>query len=354
MAEGGYDHVVLGSTPLAGLLAGLLAVAHGRRVALVGEPFSPFRLQRGIDLSVGVVTRPETLLLLKRVSAETVRLVGGWGKGLAHRTDALFAAETPESIAALSHFRHLALALGYAVEPLADHHIATGAIVRVRDAQMLAHGRFEPALEAWLGQHDVRRLDRADTSLTLRRDGTVRVVHDGRTVEAAHAILADDAAILEHLDEEGRDRSLEAIPTRVLLLEAGKALAAPVVEFLDRGVTVSQDGRSSLAAIVAGDPATAHARLGASIAKAGPLRLAGEAVLAAIRSRDGAPFVGPARGSKLTVLAGLGHTGAFLAPAIARHIAGAAPPDEAAWFAARGALRGNQRQLAADYLPVPA
>ena len=57
--------------------------------------------------------------------------------------------------------------------------------------------------------------------------------------------------------------------------------------------------------------------------------------------------------SKATYLAGFGLTGAFLAPAIARAIAGASTEDEDAWFAARTTPRAV-RTAAADYVPVPA
>jgi hypothetical protein len=354
MTDVSYDYLVLGSTPLAGLLAGLLAIEHGRRVCLVGEPFSPFRLQRSIDLSIAPVTRPETLPLLKRAAAETAKLVNSWGKGLISRVDPLFVAETAESIAALGHFRHLAIALGYAVEPVADRAIAEGLLLRVRDVRLLGHGRFEPTLESWLSKHEVRHLDRADTELTLRKDGTARIVHDGRGVEAGQVILAGDDAVLEHLPEEARDRSLAAVPGAAMLLDAAKPLSAPYVSFLDRGVTLVQDGKVSVSALLAGDPGTARARLGSAVSRGDALRLAGETAVATLRTADGAPFVGPARGHKAIVIAALGPAAAFLAPALARYIAGTAPSDEAGWFAARGATRGNQRQLVADYLAVPA
>ena len=57
MADDSFDFVVLGATPLAGLVAGLLASVHLKRVCHVGETYSPFRLQRSIDLSVAPVTR---------------------------------------------------------------------------------------------------------------------------------------------------------------------------------------------------------------------------------------------------------------------------------------------------------
>lgn len=354
MADDSYDYLVLGSTPLAGLLAGLLAIEHKRRVCLVGEPFSPFRLQRSIDVSIAPVTRPETLLLLKRAATETTKLVNSWGKGLVSRADPLFVAETPDSIAALGHFRHLAIALGYTVEPVADRNVSDGQMLRVRDMQLLGHGRLEPALESWLSKHEVRHLDRADTELTLRKDGTARIVHAGHSVEAAQVILAGDDAVLEHLSEDARDRCLEAVPGAAMLLDSAKPLPAPYVSFLDRGVVLVQDGKVSVSALLAGDPATARARLGSAVSRADVLRLAGETVVGSLRTNDGAPFVGLARGHKATVIAALGPSGAFLAPALARHIAGTAPADEAEWFAARGPTRGNQRLLAADYLAVSA
>lgn len=354
MADGSYDYLVLGSTPLAGLLAGLLATEHKRRVCLVGEPFSPFRLQRSIDVSIAPVTRPETLILLKRAAAETTRLVNSWGKGLVSRADPLFVAETPDSVAALGHFRHLALELGYAVEPMADRSIAEGLMLRVRDVQLLGHGRLEPALESWLAKHEVRHLDRADTDLTLRKDGTARIVNNGHSVEAAQVILAGDDAVLEHLPEDAWDRSLAAVPGAAMLLDSAKPLPAPYMSFLDRGVVLVQDGKVSVSALLAGDPATARARLGSAVSRGDALRLAGETVIGTLRTGDGAPYIGPARGHKAMVIAALGPTGAFLAPALARYIAGTAPPDEVEWFAARGPTRGNQRLLAAEYLAVPA
>jgi len=354
MASDGFDYLIVGSTPLAGLVAGLLANAHRKQVCIVGEPFSPFRLQRSLTLSVAPVTRPETLILLQRAAAETVRLVNGWGKGLVTRVDPLFIAETPESVAALGYFRQLALALGYAVEPVADRGLAEGLILRVRDVQFLGHGRFEPALEEWLGQHGVRRLDRAEAAVSIRKDGTARITAGELAVEAVQSVLLDDEAILNHLPQDSRDRSLVEQPASALLLEGAKGLSAPYLAFLDRGVTLTQDGRAGVSALTSGDPATTRARLGSAAARAGALRIAGEMVFNTVATTDGAPYVGPARGGKAVVVAGLGPAAAFFAPAVARHLAGASMADEAAWFAARGATRGNLRLQAAEYAPVPA
>lgn len=349
MADGDYDYAVLGSTPLAALLAGLLAAQHGRRVALVSDAPSPFQLQRGLDLSASVLTRPETLILLRTVAAETGKLLVELGKGLTERIDPLFIAETPASAAALLHFRHLGRALGLTIDLQADRELPDATMMKVRGVMRISQSRLWPALEGWYERHDVRRLSRADTMVTVRRDGSARLAAGSFVVDANTVILADDVAITEHLTEETRDRNLVLVPTAAILLEPGKALPAPVTAFLDRGVIVQQDGRLGTSATVSGDQSTAHARLGASIARSGPVRRAGETVFTSVTTSDGAPLVTTAKGGKAMVLAGFGATGAFLAPAIARFLVGKSSSDEAAWFVARGSLRGNQRFDAAEY-----
>jgi len=354
MSDPDFDIAVLGSGTFSALLAGLLASQHGRRVCLVSTPWSPFRLQRRLDISIAPLTRPESLGLVKSAAAETLSLVNGWGKGLTQRVDPLFVAETPTSIAALDYFRQLALLLGLTVDVVPDRALPQAQVLRVREAQMLVHGKFEPALAAWLGRCDVRQLDPSDTAVSIRKDGTVRIGHAGLAIEARQAVLTGDDAILRYLPREALDRSLAVAPTSALLLEGGR-LAAPYVNWLDRGLEAAQEPRAtSLAAITTGSLETAEARIGASIAHAGPLSIAGEVVGARLVTLDGAPFIGTARGIRAMVAAGLGPAAAFLAPALARFIAGQPTPDEAAWFAARGAMRGNQRQLVADYAPVPA
>ena len=72
MTEAHADFVVVGSTPLARLVAGLLASVHGKTVVFSGESQSGYRLPRGLDLSVAPITRPETWALLKAVLPESL------------------------------------------------------------------------------------------------------------------------------------------------------------------------------------------------------------------------------------------------------------------------------------------
>ncbi|MBK8085964.1 MAG: hypothetical protein IPK28_20205 [Devosia sp.] len=353
MSSATCDHLVIGSTPLAALLAALLATEHGRRVAIVTDPYSPFAMRRSFDLSMAPLTRPETLMLLRRCGEETLALLARAGKSLVDKVDPQFVAETPASQAALGHFRQLARLLEIAAEPVADRTVAQGAaICRVRGVSVIAPERFGPALDAFLDRHGVRRCDRLSTTVALRKDGSCEFDAGGQVVEAAATVLADDASIVALLTPETRDRVLLPAPALAILAQPARPMTLPPTVFLDRGVTVGREPSGSIAAIVEGDPATASERLAASVQRALPLRRAGEAQLHRLATLDGAPFVGPGRGHKATIIAGLGMTGAFLAPAIARMLVGGSPPDEAAWFARRGPGRGNQRLDAAEFVAV--
>jgi len=347
-----YDHLIIGSTPLAGLVAGLLKREHGLRVCLVREPYSPFSLERRFDLSIDLVTRPDTLKLLKRLVPETLKLIGSIGKNLTDRIDALLVVESPASMAALGHFLHLALPLEFPVERLADRTISEGSLLRLRGQHLIAHHRFAPALEAWLDAAEVRRLDPDETGITLRKDGTAHLAARADEIDAANVLLADDAAVLTHLSPDSWDRAITRTIATALLLQPAKPSPIPFGVWIDRGVAVRQEPKASLAAVVHGERDSAETRLASTATRSLPLRRAGEARFTSLATSDGAPLLAPARGIKVTHLAGFGLAGAFYAPAIARLLAGRATEDEAAWFAARGATRGNLRFNSAEFSPT--
>jgi len=351
MTDGSYEIAVFGSTPLAALLAGLLATQHHKRVCLIAETSSAFRVPRGIDLSVMPVTRPETWALLKDTTAETLRLIGQLrARAGMQRIDPIFAADTPAGSEALSHMRHVAMGLGYAVERLpSGAAFAAGDAYRLRDAVLLRRAEIEPLLAGWLEKTGVGQLAAGDVGVTLRRDGSARLAFAGTNFEAALAVLADDAAIVTYLEAPERDRTLALYGVTALLTEPTHALQAPVMIYPDRGVTLSRNRGGGVVALGSGTPENALAQIGRSLAGRSPLRRAGQRIFKTVTTVDGAPLVGPARGIKAVVIAGLGVGGAFLAPAVARLIAGAASEKERAYFSAREAGRGNARTLVADY-----
>lgn len=349
MPDNAYDHLIIGSTPLAGLVAGQLRREHGKRVCLVAGPYSSFGLERRFDCSTAPLTRPETLLMLKRLVPETLKLIGSIGKNLTDKVEPLLIAETPAGAAVLGHFLHIAQLLEMPVERLADRTISEGTILKVRSQHLIAHHRFAPALESWLDAAEVRRLDPDDTAVTIRKDGTARLVAAGVESEATSVLLADDAAVLAHLPPDAWDRAIIRSTATALLLQPARPAAIPFSLWLDRRMALRQESKGSLAAVLAGDRDSAEARVASVTPKSLPLRRAGEARAESLATSDGAPLLAPARGIKVTHLAGFGLTAAFFAPAVARQITGVATADEAAWFAARGATRGNLRLNAAEF-----
>lgn len=350
MAAESYDFAIFGSSPLATLVAGLLASAHGKTVCLVREDPSEFRLPRGLDLSVGPITRPETWALLGATVPETVKLIAGFaGRGAVPRVDPLLIAESGDGADALAHMRHVAGGFGVAVERLADAGlvVTTRAVMRLRDARVIMRAQFERAAPAWLDTHKVRALGSRGGAITLKRDGSCRIEGAGGEAEAAQAVLADSTMIMALLDADERDRLLTVERQTTILTEPTGPLAAPVTLFADRGVSLHQRANGGVAAIARGRADAAAARIGACLSGQAHLRLAGQTTQAVVGTEDGGPLIGTARGLKTLVVAGLGLPGAFLAPALARHLAGASDGAEKAWLSAREGGRG--RGAVADY-----
>jgi hypothetical protein len=346
-----FDFAIFGSSPLSMLLGGLLATAHGRTVCVIGDAWSPWPLPHRLDAAWLTATRPESWAMLKAGSAETVKLINGIGKGLVEHVDPLLIAETPASLEAIAHMRASAVGLGYAMERVADRSLAqSGAAFHLRDVASLVRGKAEPAISAWLDRSGARRWAREDGQITIRRDGTVRIKSFGREFDANRAILADDAALLDWLDDAARDRLLRQAAARTVLTEPAKPIAAPLVRYLDRQVTIAQHGKSGITAIAAGAAEDSAARIGAALAPQAPLRRAADASFVQVETLDGAPLVAMARGTKTTVIAGFGDAAAFFAPALARHFVGKSTETEAQYFAAHDIGRGNARQLVADFV----
>lgn len=320
MAEPPFDLAVLGSALLAPLLAGLLAGSHRKRVVLLCDQPVPLRLSRSFALSVAPLTRPRTWALLKRTAPETLKLVRGLGPGLHVRVDPLMTAASEVGREALGHIRHAAAGFGIPAE-------RKGEAVLFRDAVLLRQGPLTGAMEPWLSRTGVVRPPRGATT-TIRRDGTVRIDSGRNAIEAVQAILCDDAAIFTHLGPES-DR-LRVVQTTSILTAPALRLDTPVVFRLDSGLVAVQRRDGAIEAI---GPDRSIGGLGQST------RLAARTSFRSLVTTDSAPLIGTVRNR--VVLAGLGPTGAFLAPVLARFVAGAATDVERVWCLAHEPGKGR-------------
>lgn len=351
MSDAAADFAVIGSTPLARLLAGLLGGEHGKRVIHIGESQSGYRLPRGIDLSVAPITRPDTWAVLRPAVDETIKLVGRVaGRGAWSYVDPIIFAQGAHAAEALSHVRHMAAAYGVAVEPTLPSMLGHGRVgLTLRDAVRFNRAQLEPALDTWLGKQGVQSL--LPDQITVRPDGSARLRADGSEIVVQQAILADDAAVLAHLPAQQWPALVRRQPTSTILTTPTQPLASPVMLEIQTGTLLLQQGEGGIAAIGPNGLAAFSAHMQLLLGRDRQVEQAGQTSFATLTTLDGAPAVGRAAGSGADVLVGLGHIGPFLAPSLARWIAGVPRPDEAAWFGARLVNRNGRSAPVGDYAP---
>lgn len=346
MIEARADFLIIGSTPLARLLAGLLAASHGKSVILAADSHAAFRLSRSLDLSVGLLTRPESWALLAHTMPETIRLITRiGGRRTWSRRNPVFQADSDAAQEALSHMRHMAQAYGHAAE-LVTTGLARGSVV-LRDAVLLHRPALEPVLDAWLGQSGVR-LKRPEETLTLRRDGSAILGIAPEQVEIGQVVLADDAAILAHLPAEQWPALLTRQGACTVAGACSTPMAASILIQVDNGMTLVQQAHRGLTALAYGRAEQLEPRLRALVGAQVAFRPAGQASYDIVGTTDSAPAVGRIDGDGMDLLAGLGPTGAFLAPAIARWMAGSASSEEDNWLRARLVTRAPLGSVVAD------
>lgn len=353
MSETIRDFLVVGSTPFARLLAGLLAGRHGRSVAFVGESQSGYRLPRRLDLSVAPITRPESWAILGGGVAEVLRLFNriGGREGWRH-VDPIFYAEGYKAREAVSHIRHMARGFGIDAEPAPPSLIGperTGVILR--DAVLLSRPVLEPALDLWLSQEGVERL--APDSIDIAHDGSATLVSADRTIGARQTILADDEALARLLPPEQWPDLLRHRLGASLLTTPTRPLGAPVMVEMHSGTTLSQSDEGGIAATGPGDLSSFADHFHTLLGRARPVEQVGQTAFWTIHTRDGAPAVGRVAGVGADIVAGLGMSDAFFAPALARWLTENSTPAETAWFSARLVSRPvDPNSPVADFIPA--
>lgn len=349
MKSNQYDLAVFGSTPSALFLAALMAEDQSRRIVLVHNPATTVRLMRGLDLSVGAMTRPETWRRLAEGVEETRRRLAAGNAGhCLERGDVVMMRSGEAGRAVLGHLRAVAGAHGLAIERFAapagpaweEAGIAAHAIL-FRDAWRLDGDRAAEGLAGWHGRAGVRRIGIGEVEeLLFTRDGDVRMTVGGERVVGGEAVLADDEMILEHANEPDFKGVLTAGPNTGLLTEpVAERLPGRVPVVLGEGFAALQGASGALAAICEGPGGPGAARLLRYLPMFDGARLAGRSRFVALGAADGAAAVGRGKTRRCWIVGGLGETGFFLMPGLARFIAGRPSADEKAYWHARALTR---------------
>lgn len=301
-----HDFAIYGSGLLPAMVAGLLAGRHGRSVALISRRRSAQRLPRRIDLALPLTVRPADWSIIGRGEAEIAGLLDQTGAKPAW-TECALHADTQYGTAALDHLAHMAVAHGHRVRRSAGGW-SLRRVARL-DAQAL-----EALLAAWLDKSGVARLD-------------------GGTVDAATTVLAGGDDLRNQLPAELRPDALLNLPMLATLLVTIRPPEVPVMRFVDRGVTLLQQGPGLTLALVSGDT-DVEVRLAASLRGPFPIKRLASTRFHRIITRDGAPLIGPLKQPKAFLIAGLGDAAPFYAPVLARLLADVATDEEKAWMAA--------------------
>jgi hypothetical protein len=348
MSETGFDFAVFGSTVLARLLAGLLASAHGRKVLFIGTSQAAYRLPRTLDLSLAPITRPETWALMGEGLVETQRLMRRLGiRTGVQRVDPLFLADTPIAAEALSHIRHMAQGFRTTTEPAAPSLLGPGRAGTIfRDALLLDGPALEPQLDLWLDKY-VTRVE-AD-SVSMSPDGSGAVVSGTTTHAFSQAVLADDDAILAHLPPRQWPALLERQARATAIMTPERALPASLLLDIGSG-TIVQRQRHGIMANGPGTVAALASRV-QGLLGLGQIEMAGQSAFTGLATADGAPAVGRVGGTGADIVAGMGVSGAFFTPALARWLAGEAQSHQDHWFAARLVSRGTKSAIVTEYTP---
>jgi hypothetical protein len=351
MNDTSSDFAVFGSSPLARLLAGLLASTHDRKVILVGESQSAYRLPRSAELSVAPITRPETWAMLAEGIAETQRLLSRIGaRASLSRIDPIFLARSVHGIEALSHVRQMAQGFRIAVEPVTQSVFGTAfdGIV-LRDALRLNRPALEAAADPWLDKIGVRRL--MPERVVIAQDGSTQLFAGGAEIAAQQAILVDPEAIIAFLPLRQWPALFRRQPATAILGRPERPLPAALVLDIDTGLTLLRQAEGGMAAISTGSLATSAIDIQALLGEQRLLDQSGQTAFSTLVTADGAPAVGRAAGVGADVIAGFGMAGVFLAPALAKWLAGEAQPHHSRWFGARLVNRSAKSASVSDYAP---
>ena len=343
------EFAILGSTPMAAVLAGALSKLHGRSVCWAGRFAHPLRPQRGFDMSVSPLTRPETWQLLRECTPEFTDLVAGME--VTERVDPLFVARQDHGTEVISHMQHVAAGFGYSIERQAisdDYSLA----VQFRDAVRLLRRPFAKSAQNWLTECGVHVVPTNDVSVLQKKSGVLHLEGNGETIVAQHVVLADDDAIFLHAKPQQVASYFSTVPTVGYLIEPVGEMKGSVVHDVDSGLTIYQRKNGALDCVASDLSQDIEAIICDHVGRDNSVRLAGKTNFGTLCSKDGAAFVGELRPAKPILLGGFGATGLFQTPAIARLLTENATNFEKSYFDARRPAKSpGDRADIAEFLP---
>ncbi len=338
---------VVGSTPFAWLLAGLLAADHSRAVVLLSDPPDPNRLWPRPSASIVPMARPEAWMLMHDHGADALRRITRIAPRAVERVKGQMSAHTADAIAAIGHMRGIMAGLGYLIEPVSS---AKGQLsVTIGDARIFNPGRLVEAFAQWLAKENVAVVNSA-RGLKVRKDGTANF--GATTIDKV--VLADDEAIIEWLSDEEIATFGHVEPFVGIASAPMRMLERRLLFDLDNGAALCQFSGGSIQGAAIDADGLGLERIAHCLPKGVTGRLAGQTQFRRIVPHDGAPILGATRRARTFSIAGLGGLDLMLAPVLARSIVGTGTADEAEWVASHGADLRQPRSNVAEFISHPA
>ncbi|WMT88083.1 hypothetical protein NO932_05600 [Pelagibacterium sp. 26DY04] len=344
MTEQSKTIAVVGASPFAWLLAGLLAADHSRAVVLLGPPPNPHLLRAVPSLTLAPIARPQTWSLLRAHTRPAVRRLMRIAPGIGERIDMQLSARSADAAIALGHIYRTADGFGFPIDP--PVRTGSASVLTLRDVRAFNLSLLLSAAPAWLASVNVALVN-STGALKLKRDGSASF----GTTTIDQVVLADDAAIIDWLEPDEIAHfarieqwiGIETAPQRHHRYRVGLDL--------DSGAIFAQAGDGIVRAAARDDDALGIARIASALPFDPAPRLAARAHFRRLATHDGAPVLGPTRRGRLFVVAGLGPLDIVLAPLVATIIAEKATGTDAQWAAAHGTDRRQPRRDVAEVVP---
>jgi len=350
------DFAVVGSCLKAGIIAGLLAKEHKKRVCLIINHARQYQLARTFELSFDCATRPETWEMFFALEPESTKLISAiGGKRSLLRINPTIICQTKASHDALAHMYHLARGHGYEMERLGNSQaLAAQAMFRLFGPRVVRHDIFWPAMLSWLENCGVQIIEPANTRFWFHRSGTARIINGPSKIEAGRVVLADEEAVLQHGGAQDIERFF-------ITCKATSLLSAPLASLSDQLIMSPEhrfaalghkNGRMEFSALIG--PEQMPALIHANIAVKNDIIRSGQTTFDTVATRNGAPMAGKLGRSNFWVLSGFGHCGVYFAPALARLLVDKSSRSEKDYFEPRSANGTRQGNKTAEFQHVVA
>ncbi|MCF6344592.1 MAG: hypothetical protein L3J15_07985 [Devosiaceae bacterium] len=330
-----FEFAIIGNTPMAALLACSLSKIYGRETALIGQFAHSLLPSHGFDISVDIITQPQTWRLIKENISPFEDLLKDFSNEAAYeKIDPLFIVRSQKSANALNHARNVAGLYGFSIE---KQELTKGVMqsIQFRDAIRIKQRSMFAGLDDWLSRNNVKHLGTNNIELKRSASGGTKIISLKEVIISKFIIFVGDEAILNYMPQKDIGNNFFKTTTNALMLEPVKKLKSSTIINIDSNSILFQHTNGAIDCTSRDDFTDIYNIISNDGGNNRQIRLAGKAQFSSLISKDGAGVFGSLSGAKLSYIGGFGTSGAFLTPAMARILVGKGNDFENEYFAKR-------------------